>query len=185
MNTFILLDVSGSMETAIAITPEVVARVAPVADNLRLWVYNTLAREINLPKSENPLATTRQALRHLRAQGGTYVTAALDSVARAGEPVDALIIITDGVDDTNAQQSLLNIHERQGFLPKIAFVIIDTAYGRDVLTPRVSQAGIPFDLLQYTGDYNQLDAIPALLGGERRKTIAEQIYAMELPRLDR
>ena len=53
--TDIWLDVSGSMDKAIEITPEFASRIWALADDVAIIAHNTQAWEIKVPNTGNPL----------------------------------------------------------------------------------------------------------------------------------
>lgn len=180
-NVAILIDRSGSMNTAIEVAARFGARIAPVTDGELLVVaHNDYASEMTLPRNRGNLAEWESAFSRLNAHGGTVHRAALEMVVQKRFPLQKLVLITDGADHGEGFTALL----KRSYGDELPHVVMIHLQGeRNTLGPELkAMGGLRYDEFEFGGDYNEFDQVVALLTGAPAKSIIESVMEMVLPR---
>jgi hypothetical protein len=181
--TDLALDHSGSMGRPIGFTPQVAARLIPMCEDVALFAHTTSARQVKIVDTGNPLRDAQQALRGVRAGGGTSFDCYLMLTQRLGRTPERIVFLTDGGERTGRfHQALARYEEETGVTPQLTMLRFQ-GHDPNWLAQRLTDAGYHIDVIEVESeDYHVLDQLVAILQGERPMSILDKIMATELPR---
>jgi len=185
--TDIWLDVSGSMEKAIEITPEFASRIWALSDDVAIIAHNSSAWKINVPDTGNPLQDVRKALHGTRAMGGTQFDVCLQKSRELGRTPQRIVMLTDGGENGFGTQgrfapALQRYVDETGVVPQLTMIEVKGyRTNDDCLSGRIRQAGFEIEKFKYEGDYYLFDQVVTFLQGETPKSLVEKIMEVELP----
>lgn len=172
--TGILVDVSGSMHTAVKIAADIaedIAQIAMYQDEDGNWVqdmllpvvfFNTLGALVWV-NHNNVAATFDRA--SMRVGGGTAIGAGVDTLIRNNVDVDQLIIITDGQENGSPRFSD-KLHEYTNNRD-INVIVIKVGHYRPLVETVCNQLDVPCLSLDWrAGDYTAKENLFKLLTGK-------------------
>jgi hypothetical protein len=126
----VLLDKSGSQETAIELSKELLPYLASASKaGLRMWAFDTSAYPIDLPESVTA-ESTRKALRGIKGSGGTVISSAINALRRSTFVAELLIVLTDeATEDASAVANSLRLYcAEKNVLPSAIIARTPSAY---------------------------------------------------------
>ncbi len=185
-DTLLLVDKSGSMESAIEFAQHTASRIAPLCDGEFMVVaFDTNGRFITA--DDNSLAGWQSAFRMIRANGGTSVGAGLSVALSAGFMPEQVVVITDEAENNRPYYAnvLQQYTELTGLVVHTYIVNLGSSgyYGRtDGLSNSLTAAHLPFERFEIdAADYYVLDQISQMLTGDKGTTLVDLILQRQLP----
>lgn len=181
--TAILVDASGSMDSAIELGKRIAALLSAVMDApLFVYAFNTMPYPIT---SEGPeLSDWERAFRGIKAGGGTSCGCPLVMMQRQLQRVDQIILITDeGENNHPAFWEALTDYSR-GLSAEPSVMIVKTPGAVDQLEWHGRQLGKQFDTWQFAGgtDYYSLPGLLPLLTRPSKLELLMSIMETPLPK---
>lgn len=171
-------DVSGSMGVTIGMMAKVLSLMcaAMTTEPVAYWV-NNMATPVKLPKDKT-FEAFQEAFKYVRVNGNTALGAGLKKLTK---PVDGIVIITDEGDNTTPLfgDGLRDYEKKFGHYPPVIVVRVQT-YSTAV-QDQCKRLGVECTPFDYTGDYNELNNLLALMKPGARWRLLEEIYATPLP----
>jgi hypothetical protein len=142
LRIYVFVDISGSMEQAIATAKEYIATFLQAfpLDQLHVAVFNTIGREVHIKHASR--AGVEQAFRHYRAGGGTSHAAAVACLARhqPKPEEDALFLFVGDQQDAHFADAV----RTSGISPvAFGFVPVGEYDFQDAVTGTARDLGIP------------------------------------------
>jgi hypothetical protein len=176
----LLVDKSGSMETAIELGKRIGAMISAVCEApLFVYAFDTLAYEI--PAQQGDLAAWERAFRGIKAGGGTSCGVALSFMRRSRQYVEQILLVTDEGENS----SPLFVEEYKQYCQALsadpAVVIVRTPGASNELERQLREARIGVDIFQFSGDYYALPNLVALLSRPSKLELLMEIMAYPLP----
>lgn len=179
-STALLVDKSGSMETAIEVGKQIAAIVAPICDSdLFVYAFDTLAYPIQARGAE--LSHWEKAFKGIKADGYTSCGVAIEIMRKNKERVEQILMVTD--QGENSQPFMVNAYDSYVKELNVApdVIIVNVGQHAPTLEKALAQAGVGVDTFTFDGDYYSLpNLIPLLIGGTRLDLLLE-ILAYPLP----
>jgi hypothetical protein len=178
--TALLIDKSGSMESAIELGKRIAAMISAVCEReLYVYAFDTVAYPVE--RAGDDLASWEKALLGVAAGGGTSVGSALEFLRRKGQYVEQIIVVTD--EEENAAPYFVDSLQkyRQELKADPAVVFVRTPGARNYLEERCRQAGLSADAFQFSGDYYSLPNLVPLLTRPSRLELLMEILEYPLP----
>jgi hypothetical protein len=178
--TALLLDKSGSMHVALEIGRQLGAMVSAIcAADLFAYAFDTIAYPVE-PKGAG-LADWEKELLGIHAGGGTSCGVALEWMARKGQRVEQLVLVTDEgenqaplfKDAYEAYAKALNVR------PSVTIVKIGQA--SDLLERACREKGVPLNVVPFSGDYYALPNVIPFLTAPSQAELLMEILAYPLP----
>jgi hypothetical protein len=179
--TALLLDKSGSMGVAIEVGRQLGAMISAVCSTeLFAYAFDSIAYPVE-PAGPS-LADWERALQGVHSGGSTSCGVALQWMARQGQRVEQLILVTD--EGENAGPFFKDAYEAYaqalGVRPSVTIVKIGQA--TDVLERVCRDKGIPLNVFAFRGDYYALPNVIPLLTAPSQAELLMEILNYPLPR---
>lgn len=173
----ICADISWSMDAVIKAVPQFISRIIPQCDDrVFLSWFNDAARTVEVTGMN--YQGCQDAVKGVRAGGGTRPQAALESALKVGCMPNKLVMVTDGGERSGSFTRTLR---RSGLEPQLAMIRLPG--DPNWLAPRLREDGFVVDVFETDGtDYYVFDQVITLLSGEPVLSIIESIMQTELPR---
>lgn len=189
--TVMMVDKSGSMETAIELAKELGAAIAQacVEGNPPItYMFDRMPTLIDWKAADGDItkkSSWDKKLRMFRANGGTEPATVVRAMILNKTVVDQIVLITDEGENVAGQfaNELKNYERQLGILPSVVIVRVGRGYYvSDSMQKSLMNLGIPVDVLRC----EQIDqvAIPNLIHLLSRKSVFElvqEILALPLP----
>jgi hypothetical protein len=178
--TALLIDKSGSMETAIELGKRIGALISAVcAQELYVYAFDTMAYPVE--RAGDNLADWERALRGIAAGGGTSCGAALEYMRRKRQYVEQVIVVTDEGENTPPlfADSLQKYRAEVQADPSVC--IVRTPGAGTQLEDSCKKAGIVVDAFQFSGDYYALPNLIPLLAQPSKLDLLMEIMEYPLP----
>ncbi|HEX8073318.1 MAG TPA: hypothetical protein VF546_25460 [Pyrinomonadaceae bacterium] len=178
--TALFVDKSGSMTQAIAVGKQIAALVSGVTEAaLYVYAFDTMAQRVTAAGCE--LTDWELAFRHVRADGGTSVGAALEVMRLKGQAVEQLVVITD--EGENTAPYFADAYARYCAELQVApnVVIVKVGAHCDLLERQFSERRAPFETVTFAGDYYALPNLVPLLSRPSRLELLLEILDTPLP----
>jgi hypothetical protein len=178
--TALIVDKSGSMNTAIEIGKNLCSMISAIS-NSDFYVYacDTLAYPIDADGDD--LASWEKAFQGIRATGGTSCGIGIEMLRRNKQSVEQIIMITDEGENTSPPflTTLKNYMEDMNISPRIIFV----KCGRSVdgLEKKCLNNGIDYDAYIFDGDYYSLPNLIPFLTKPSKLDLLLEIMQFTLP----
>ncbi len=185
-DTLLLVDKSGSMESAITFAQHTASRIAPLCDGaFAVVAFDTNGRVIT--SRDNSLAGWQVAFRMIRANGGTSAGAGLSTALSAGFMPEQVVVITD--EDENqrpfyadvlqqyVEQTGLMVNTYVISLPMNYFIVRHNGLSRSLVAAHLPCERFEID----SSDYYVLDQISQMLTGKKGTTLVDLILQRQLP----
>lgn len=180
--TLVLVDKSGSMQRAITVAQEFATRIVPICvGELMCIAFDRTARPVDVSGVKS-YSDAVAAFKYIRADGQTSVEAGLQFALSKGFIPEQVVVITDGGENVgDYTRTLRKMDKTYGAVPNTIIVSIPTSLHGNILARKMKVAGLPVEVLEYSGDYYLFDQITALLGGPPALSIVDRILATEIP----
>ena len=178
--TALLVDKSGSMSVALEVGKRLAAMVSSVAEaGLAVYAFDTMAYPVTAAGTE--LADWELAFRHMQADGGTSVGAAVETMRLRGDVVEQIIVVTDEGENQTPyfHDALAGYAAATSAMPHVVFVKVGDHC--DLLERRLTQRGVAFDTFTFDGDYYSLPNLIPMLAKRSRLELLVEILDTPLP----
>ncbi len=178
--TALLLDKSGSMNVALEVGRQLGAMISAVcAAELYAYAFDTIAYPVT-PKG-GTVADWEKALLGIHAGGGTSCGVALDWMAKKGQRVEQIVLVTDEGENTAplfkdayaAYAAALNVRP--------AVTIVKVGQAGTQLEQACRELGAPLNVFEFRGDYYALPNVVPLLTMPSQADLLMEILNYPLP----
>lgn len=181
-------DKSQSMGIAIEVTQFIAGHLARVAEAAELVWFDTTPYHMQV--SGKTLEQIKEICRHVRPQGGTIWSAAIDYMSVCDKEVDGVAFVSDGGDNPahnlRGRQFVAAWKEYCAKIGKEPTLYFFKVKGEDpdTISPVLQRAGVSFELFDLTRgvDYFSLPNLIATMN-TRRWSLLDQIMAVPLLKL--
>ena len=178
--TALLVDKSGSMESAIALGKRLAAMISGVTQaDLFVYAFDTIPYPVTAQGKE--LTDWERAFQHIRAGGGTSIGCGLEALRKRKQIVDQIIIVTDEGENTAPYfGEVYKTYCRElAVLPNV--VIVRVGGYCEWLETQLKQQQAPVDTFTFAGDYYSLPNLVPLLCRPSRLDLLMEILDLPLP----
>jgi hypothetical protein len=182
--TALLVDKSGSMESAIELGKRIGSMISAVCEqDLFVYAFDTLAYEV--PRQAEDLAAWEKAFHGIKAGGGTSCGVPLTFMRRQKRYVEQIILVTD--EEENSSPLFVDEYRlyQQELSSSPAVVIVRTPGASNRLEKQLREARIGVDVFQFSGDYYALPNLVTLLSRPSKLDLLIEIMAYPLPQRKR
>jgi hypothetical protein len=178
--TALLVDKSGSMNVALELGRQLGAMISAVcAADLFAYAFDTIAYPVE-PRGPT-MADWEKALLGIRAGGGTSCGIALERMAKKGQRVEQIVLVTDEGDNTaplfkdayETYSKALNVR------PSVTIVKIGQA--SDLLERACRDKGVALNVVAFKGDYYALPNVIPFLTAPSQAELLMEILEYPLP----
>ncbi len=179
-STALLIDKSGSMESAIELGKRVAALVSGIMDApLHVYAFDTVA--YRLDAADPSMGAWDRAFELIRAGGQTSIGAAVEALRLGAQAVEQLVIVTDECE--NAAPYFSASYEKYaqdvGIRPDV--LVIKLGNARTLVEDACRAGAIPCETFTFGGDYYALPNLVPLLARKSRLELLLEILALPLP----
>ena len=178
--TALLIDKSGSMETAIEVGKRIGALIGAIcARELFVYAFDTMAYPIT--PAGGDLAGWNKALHGITAGGGTSCGVALEYMRRKRQYVEQVILVTD--EEENTPPTFLEALKkyREEIKAAVTVCIVRTVGAAHRLEEACRAAAVPVDTFQFQGDYYALPNLIPMLAQPSKLDLLMEIMEYPLP----
>jgi hypothetical protein len=178
-STALLVDKSGSMETAIELGKRIGSMISAVCEKeLYAYAFDTMAYPIE--RAGGDLASWERAFAGIKAGGGTSCGVALDYMLRKKQVVEQIILVTDEGENQMPLfvETLQKYRETLKADPNVCIVRIGNA---STLADKCTAAGVMVDVFPFNGDYYSLPNLVPLLAKPSKLELLMEIMEYPLP----
>jgi hypothetical protein len=178
--TALLLDKSGSMNVALEVGRQLGALISAVcAADLFAYAFDTIAYPVQ-PKGQT-VADWERALLGIHAGGSTSCGVALDWMAKKGQRVEQIVLVTDEGENSaplfkdayTTYLTALNVR------PSVTIVKVGNA--SNLLEKTCQGLGVPLNVFEFRGDYYALPNLVPLLSMPSQADLLMEILSYPLP----
>jgi hypothetical protein len=178
--TALLLDKSGSMNVALEVGRQLGAMISAVcAADLFAYAFDSIAYPLE-PGGET-LADWEKALLGVHAGGSTSCGVALEWMARQGQRVEQVVLVTD--EGENAAPFFKDAYEAYARTVNVrpAVTIVKIGQATDILERACRERGVPLNVFEFRGDYYALPNVLPLLAAPSQAELLMEILNYPLP----
>jgi hypothetical protein len=184
-STALLVDKSGSMESAIELGKQIAALISGITQaSLTVYAFDTVPYAIEAKGKE--LTDWEKAFRLIQAGGGTSIGCALEALRIKKKGVEQIILVTD-----EAENNAPYFHEvyktycqQLSVAPNVVIVRVGQDYGYHWVENQLKQQQIPVETFTFRGDYYALPNLVPLLTRPSRLELLMEILETPLPSRD-
>lgn len=179
-STALLVDKSGSMESAIEIGKRLAALISGITQaELFVYAFDTMPYPMTAQGKE--LTDWERAFRLIKAGGGTSIGCALEAMRQKRQIVDQIIVVTDeGENTTPYFGEVYKTYCREfATIPNVVIVRVGSHYGW--LETKLKKQQAPVETFTFAGDYYSLPNLVPLLTRPSRLDLLMEILDMALP----
>jgi hypothetical protein len=179
-STALLVDKSGSMESAIAVGKQLAALISGVTQaDLFVYAFDTIPYPVKAQGRE--LSDWDQAFKLIKAGGGTSIGCALEAMRKHQQRVEQFIIVTDEGENTSPYFSEAYKAYCQELVIQPSIVIVRVGNHSNWLESRLKQQQAPVETFTFAGDYYSLPNLVPLLTRPSRLDLLMEILDTALP----
>lgn len=178
--TALLIDKSGSMESAIELGKRLGAMISTICDEqLVVYAFDNVAYPVE--RGGDDLASWEKALQGITAGGGTSCGVALDQMRRKGQKVEQIIMVTDEGENAAPYfvETLKKYREELKVDPSVVMVRVPSSTSH--VSDQCKRAQIAADAYQFNGDYYALPNLIPLLTRPSKLELLQEILEYPLP----
>jgi len=178
--TALLVDKSGSMESAIDLGKRLAAMISGVTQaDLFVYAFDTIPYPVTAQGKE--LTDWERAFQHIRAGGGTSVGCGLEAMRKKRQIVDQIIVVTDEGENTAPYfGEVYKTYCRElATLPNV--VIVRVGGYCTWLETQLKQQQASVETFTFAGDYYSLPNLVPLLCRPSRLDLLLEILDLPLP----
>jgi hypothetical protein len=178
--TALLVDKSGSMESAIAVGKRLAAMISGVTQaDLFVYAFDTIPYPVVARGKE--LTDWERAFQHIRADGGTSIGCPLEAMRKKRQIVDQIIVVTDEGENTAPYfgEAYKSYCRELAVLPNV--VIVRVGGYCTWLETQLKQQQAPVETFTFEGDYYSLPNLVPLLSRPSRLDLLMEILDLPLP----
>jgi hypothetical protein len=178
--TALLLDKSGSMNVALEVGRQLGAMISAIcAADLFAYAFDTIAYPVT-PQGST-VADWEKALLGIHAGGGTSCGVALDWMARKGQRVEQIVLVTDESENTAPLFKDAYAAYAQALNVRPAVTIVKVGQANNVLEQSCKALSVPFNVFEFRGDYYALPNVIPLLSMPSQADLLMEILSYPLP----
>jgi hypothetical protein len=181
--TALLIDKSGSMETAIEIGKRMAAMISAICDSdLYVYAFDSMAYPIK--SAGDDMASWEKAFNGIYAGNATSCGAGIAALDRKGQLVEQIVMVTDEKETTSPPflTCLQRYMTNHNVNPNMVFVKVEGSFGSgSILEDRCRNNNIPYDVWEFKGDYFSLPGLIPFLTAESRLDLMMEILEHPLP----
>jgi hypothetical protein len=179
-STALLVDKSGSMDSAIAVGKRLAAMISGIAE-AKLFVYAFDNMPYPVEAKGQSLTDWERAFEHIKAGGGTSIGCALAAMQRKKQVVDQIILVTD--EGENASPYFPEVYKAYcrefGVMPNL--IIVRVGHCSNYVEAQLKQQQAPVETFTFAGDYYSLPNLVPLLSRPSRLELLLEIMETALP----
>ncbi|BCL38267.1 vWA domain-containing protein [Nostoc sp. MS1] len=178
--TALLVDKSGSMESAIEIGKRLAALISGITQaELYVYAFDTIPYPVTANGRE--LTDWQRAFQHIKAGSSTSIGCALEAMRRKKQVVDQIILVTDEGENATPYFSEVykNYCRELGVMPNVVIVRVGTYY--NWVESQLKQQQAPVETFTFAGDYYSLPNLVPLLTRPSRLDLLMEIMELPLP----
>jgi hypothetical protein len=178
--TALLVDKSGSMESAIAVGKQLAALISGITQaDLFVYAFDTIPYPVTARGQE--LTDWERAFQYIQAGGGTCIGCALEVMRKKRQVVDQIIVVTD--EGENAAPYFADAYKTYcrelALLPNV--VIVRVGHHSNWVESQLKQQQAPVETVTFAGDYYSLPNLVPLLTRPSRLDLLMEILDTVLP----
>jgi hypothetical protein len=178
--TALLLDKSGSMNVALEVGRQLGAMISAVcAADLFAYAFDTIAYPVT-PKGST-VADWEKALLGIHAGGGTSCGVALDWMAKKGQRVEQIVLVTDEGENTAPLFKDAYTAYAQALNVRPAVTVVKVGQAGNALEQSCKALGVPLNVFEFRGDYYALPNVIPLLSMPSQADLLMEILSYPLP----
>jgi hypothetical protein len=180
--TALFVDKSGSMTEAIEVGKQIAALVSGIAEaELFVYAFDTMAYPIAPTGAGRELSDWDAAFRHIKADGGTSIGAALEVMRLKKQAVEQIIIVTD--EGENTAPFFNTVYPTYCAELQVAPNVLIVKLGQhiDLIERQLREARVTCDTFTFAGDYYSLPNLVPLLSRPSRLELLMEIMDTPLP----
>jgi hypothetical protein len=179
-STALLLDKSGSMNIALEVGRQLGAMISSVCTaDLFAYAFDTIAYPVT-PKG-NTVANWEKALLGIHAGGGTSCGVALDWMAKKGQRVEQIVLVTDEGENAAPLFKDAYLAYAQALNVRPGVTIVKVGQASDLLEKNCREMGVPLNVFEFRGDYYALPNVIPLLTMPSQADLLMEILSYPLP----
>jgi hypothetical protein len=179
-STALLLDKSGSMNVALEVGRQLGAMISAVCTaDLFAYAFDTIAYPI-APKGKT-IADWEKALAGIHAGGGTSCGVALNWMAKKGQRVEQLVLVTDEGDNTAPLFKDAYAAYSRALEARPAVTIAKVGQASTLLEQACRELGVPTNVFAFHGDYYALPNVIPMLTMPSQADLLMEILSYPLP----
>lgn len=189
--TALFIDKSGSLEEAIEVAKHVATMLSTVMDeNIPLYIYAFDTAAIEIKSQGKSYADWEKAFKMIKAHGGTSIGSALHALLQAKRYVEQIMIITDEHENQSPYfAKAYELYEQAtNIAPNVVIVDVGPDYYKSQLLKQeiplresLKKAKIPYENIEFTGDYTSLPNLIPMLTRPSRLELLQEILATPMP----
>lgn len=178
--TALLVDKSGSMESAIAIGKRLAALISGITSaELFVYAFDTMPYPVQAQGKE--LTDWERAFQHIKAGGGTSIGCALQAMQLKTQVVEQIILVTDEGENTTPYFAEVYRHYCKEFSTLPNVVIVRVGNAGPWIEKQLQQQQAPVETFTFSGDYYSLPNLVPLLTHPSRLDLLLEIMESPLP----
>ncbi len=179
-STALLVDKSGSMESAIEIGKRIASMISGIAEGgLHVFAFDTMPYPVQ--SSGNSLADWDRAFSMIKAGGGTSIGCALEVLRLRKIAVEQILLVTD--EGENSPPYFAQVYDQYtrelGIRPNV--LIVKVGYASNYVENQLAERHVQVDTLVFNGDYYALPNLVPLLSRPSRLELLMEILETPLP----
>jgi hypothetical protein len=179
-STALLLDKSGSMNIALEVGRQLGAIISSVCTaDLFAYAFDTIAYPVT-PKG-NTVASWEKALLGIHAGGGTSCGVALDWMAKKGQRVEQIVLVTDEGENAAPLFKDAYLAYAQALNVRPAVTIVKVGQASNLIEKACQALGVPLNVFEFRGDYYALPNVIPLLTMPSQADLLMEILSYPLP----
>ncbi|MDX2273517.1 MAG: hypothetical protein NW237_16420 [Cyanobacteriota bacterium] len=182
-STALLVDKSGSMESAIEIGKRLAAMISGITE-AKLWVYAFDTMPYLIEAKGKTLGDWERAFASIKAAGGTSIGCALEAMRIRQQTVEQILLVTDeGENHPPYFAQVYNAYKRDRQVdPNV--VIVRVGHASDYIERTLRQEQVMVESFTFAGDYYALPNLIPLLTRPSRLELLLEIMDTPLPKRD-
>lgn len=179
-STALLVDKSGSMQSAIEVGKRLAAMISGISQaELFVYAFDTMPYPVKAKGAD--LSDWERAFKLINAGGGTSLGCALEVMRQRKQRVDQIILVTDEGENTAPYfaETYKRYCRELGILPNV--VIVRVGYSYQWVEDQLKQQQAPVETFTFQGDYYALPNLVPLLTRPSRLELLMEIMETPLP----
>jgi hypothetical protein len=196
-STALLVDKSGSMDSAIAIGKQIAALISGVTEaDLYVYAFDTMPYPVKPKLNRDSLVKDipngqavsdalyshwDRAFQNIRAGGGTSIGCAVEAMRIKKQVAEQIILVTDQGENNAPYFSTAfdSYCEELKVQPNVIIVKVGSSY--DWIENKLKERKVQVDTLEFQGDYYSLPNLIPLLSRPSRLELLMEIMEVALP----
>lgn len=178
--TGLLIDKSGSMESAIEVGKRLAALISGISDAaLFVYAFDTMPYRVEANGSE--LTDWERAFKHINAGGGTSCGCAVEAMRLKKQVVEQFIMVTDEGENSAPYfaDAYQNYCRSLGVIPDV--VIVRVGAWCDYVEKQLKHKQVAVETFTFAGDYYSLPNLVPMLSRPSRLELLMEILDTSLP----